>query len=161
MLDTAQKINSFLLHYCRMMMNDLPDERLAEQPAPGVNHPAWILGHLIYSADRASLMLGQPSSLSAEWNEKFAGQSKPTTVRAEYPSKDELMRRLDEGFARVRREIDAAAPEVFTQPFTRPGMKDALPTIKDALGFMLTGHLAVHLGQLSTWRRLIGLPPLF
>jgi hypothetical protein len=26
---------------------------------------------------------------------------------------------------------------------------------------MLSGHLGVHLGQLSSWRRMMGLPPLF
>ena len=40
-------------------------------------------------------------------------------------------------------------------------MKEGLPTIRDAVAFLLTGHLGVHLGQLSMWRRLLGLPPLF
>ena len=30
-----------------------------------------------------------------------------------------------------------------------------------AVAFLLTGHLGVHLGQLSTWRRMIGMPRLF
>jgi hypothetical protein len=33
--------------------------------------------------------------------------------------------------------------------------------VKDVLAFLLTGHPGVHLGQLSSWRRMIGLPPLF
>ena len=41
------------------------------------------------------------------------------------------------------------------------GAKDALPTLKDVVAFLLTAHLGVHLGQLSSWRRMIGLPPLF
>jgi hypothetical protein len=40
-------------------------------------------------------------------------------------------------------------------------MKDALPTAREAVAFLLTAHLADHLGQLSAWRRMIGLPPLF
>ena len=46
MLDTEIKINRFLMQYCRMLMADIADERMAEEPLPGVNHPAWILGHL-------------------------------------------------------------------------------------------------------------------
>src|SRR3954465_416435 len=29
-----------------LLVADLPDADLARQPAPGMNHPAWILGHL-------------------------------------------------------------------------------------------------------------------
>jgi len=40
-------------------------------------------------------------------------------------------------------------------------MKEMLPTVRDGVSFLLTGHLGVHLGQLSAWRRMVGLPPLF
>jgi hypothetical protein len=53
MLDTEIKINLFLTQYCGMLMADIADERMAEEPLPGVNHPAWILGHLAVSADLA------------------------------------------------------------------------------------------------------------
>src|SRR6516165_3095771 len=35
------KINQFLLGYSRLMTADIADERMADQPCPGVNHPAW------------------------------------------------------------------------------------------------------------------------
>jgi hypothetical protein len=39
--------------------------------------------------------------------------------------------------------------------------KDELPTVADLATFLLTGHMGVHLGQLSAWRRMIGLPAMF
>lgn len=36
MLDSEIKVNQFLLLYCRMLVADIPDERMAEQPLPGV-----------------------------------------------------------------------------------------------------------------------------
>jgi hypothetical protein len=33
--------------------------------------------------------------------------------------------------------------------------------LKELAAFILTGHIGVHLGQLSSWRRMIGLPPTF
>jgi hypothetical protein len=54
-----------------------------------------------------------------------------------------------------------ATPEQLAQPTANPRMKDALPTAREAVAFLLTAHLAGHLGQLSSWRRMIGLPPLF
>src|SRR5688500_6942528 len=53
MLETEVTVNRFLVGYCKMLVGDLDDERLAEQPLPGVNHPAWILGHLTVVAHRA------------------------------------------------------------------------------------------------------------
>jgi hypothetical protein len=54
MLDSELKVNQFLMHYCRRLVADVADERMAEQPLLGVNHPASILGHLAFSADRAT-----------------------------------------------------------------------------------------------------------
>ena len=53
MLETELKVNQFLLGYLRKLIGDIPDERTVEQPLPDVNHPAWILGHLAWSTDRA------------------------------------------------------------------------------------------------------------
>jgi hypothetical protein len=33
--------------------------------------------------------------------------------------------------------------------------------LEELIAFLITGHVGVHLGQLSSWRRMIGLPPLF
>jgi len=81
--------------------------------------------------------------------------------RQDYPSKGELLRAVEHGFDRLRQQVASAAPDQLSQPTTNPYTKELLPTVKDGVAFLLTGHLGVHLGQLSTWRRLIGLPPLF
>jgi hypothetical protein len=48
-LESELKVNLFLMQYCRMLVEDIADERMAEQPIAGVNHPAWVLGHLALS----------------------------------------------------------------------------------------------------------------
>ena len=63
MLDTAIQVNLFLMQYCRMLLAEITDERMTEQPMAGVNHPAWILGHLAWAADGALAMLGAPKLL--------------------------------------------------------------------------------------------------
>jgi DinB superfamily len=160
-LDSELKVNQFLLQYCRMLVGDVADERLAEQPLPGVNHPAWVLGHLTFSADRAAGLLGAEKELPAEWTTRFGPGSKPAPSRSDYPGKDELLRAVEQGFERLRRLAGAATAEQLGRPSTNPYTKDALPTVREAVAFLLTGHLGVHLGQLSAWRRMTGLPPLF
>jgi hypothetical protein len=161
MLDSELKINRFLMGYSRMLIGDIPDERMAEQPLPGVNHPAWILGHLAWSTDRGRWLLGLEPEFPSEWTATFGFGSKPSTSRGDYPSRDELIAAVERGFERLREQSAAATAEILGQPSPNPRTREHLPTVKDALAFLLTGHLGTHLGQLSMWRRMIGLPPLF
>lgn len=161
MLDTEIKVNQFLVGYCRMLLKDIADERMAEQPLPGVNHPAWILGHLAFSADGAIARLGGEKLLPPEWTSLFGPGSKVSSVRSDYPATDELVRAVEQGFEKARQLAQSATPEQLAAPTVNPAMKGALPTARDGVAFLLTGHLGVHLGQLSSWRRMIGLAPLF
>jgi hypothetical protein len=161
MFETECNVNRFLFGYAHMLVDELDDGRLCEQPVPGVNHPAWILGHLAYSGDGAVGVLGGQKTLSGDWTKKFGAGSKPASLRADYPSKDELLRILEERFATARELAAAASPEKVVLPNPNARLKDKLPAVRDAVTFLFTGHFALHLGQLSTWRRLIGIAPLF
>ena len=161
MLDSAIRVNLFLMQYCRMLLADIPDERMAEQPVAGVNHPGWILGHLALTADGALEKLGGQKALPADWATLFAPGSKPSAVRSIYPSKDELLRAVEQSYQQLRQRAATANPEQLARPTTNPRAKETLPTLKELLAFLLSGHVGVHLGQLSSWRRMIGLPPLF
>jgi hypothetical protein len=161
MLDNAIQVNLFLMQFCRTLVGDVADERLAEQPLAGVNHPAWILGHLAWAADGALAMLGAQRILPDEWKTLFASGSKPSASRAVYPSKDQLLRAVEEGYLQVRQKAASASPEQLSRPTTSPRAKEILPTFREMVAFLLTGHMGVHLGQLSSWRRMIGLPPMF
>ena len=87
--------------------------------------------------------------------------SQPSASRSDHPSKDELLRAVEQGFERRRQQAAAATPEQLARPTTNPYTEDALPTVRDGVAFLLTGHLGIYLGQLSMWRRMIGLPSLF
>jgi hypothetical protein len=161
MLDSELKVNRFLMGYARMLIGDIPDERMVEQPFPGVNHPAWNLGHLAWSTDRGRWLLGLEPEFPSEWTTLFGFGSKPTASRGDYPSRDELIGAVERGFERLREQVAAATPEQLETPSPNSRTKEALPTVQDGLVLLLTGHLGAHLGQLSMWRRMIGLPPLF
>jgi hypothetical protein len=161
MLDTAIHVNQFLMQYCRRLIAEIADERLTEQPQAGVNHPAWILGHLALTADGMLGRLGASKTLPEHWAALFGAGSKPTAVRQDYPSKDELVGALEERYTQLRDRAATAPVEQLAQPTTNPRAKDALPTLKEMVAFILTGHMGVHLGQLSAWRRATGLPPMF
>src|SRR6516225_560584 len=146
---------------CRSLLAEVPDERMTEQPMPGVNHPAWVLGHLAVVADGISEKLGGKKTLPTTWPALFASGSKPSATRSLYPSREELLRALEQRYEDLRQRAATASPEQLSQPTTSPRAKETLPTFKEFLAFLLTGHVGVHVGQLSSWRRMIGLPPLF
>ncbi len=163
MLETEIRINLFLVGYCRMLLAEIADERMTEQPLPGVNHPAWILGHLAFSADLAVSRLGGEKQLPVAWTSLFGQGSKVSANRSDYPSKDDLLKAVEQRFEKARQLAQGATREQLAVPSasTNPAMKAGLPTMREGVAFLLTAHLAVHLGQLSTWRRMIGLPHLF
>src|SRR4051812_36213437 len=102
MFESENRVNRFLLNYCRMLIADIPDDRMAEQPVPGVNHPAWILGHLAYSASGGSALLGAAKVFPAAWESLFLPGSKISASRSNYPSKEELVEAIDKGFEQLR-----------------------------------------------------------
>lgn len=161
MFENEIAVNHFLFGYVRSLVGDLIDERMAEQPVAGVNHPAWILGHLAYSGDVIVGLLGGTKTLTPEWNTRFNPGSKLTAVRSDYPKRDELMHVLEERFETARKLAAAATVEQVSAPTPNPRMKDKLPVVGNVITLLLTAHFGVHLGQLSAWRRMIGLPPLF
>ena len=161
MLESECNINRFLLGFARTLVAEVADERLTEQPLAGVNHPAWILGHLAYSGDGAVGVLGGQKTLTGDWTKRFGAGSKPSSLRADYQSKDELLHVLEERFDCARQMAATATPEKVAGSNPNPRLKEGLPTVRDAVALLLTGHLAFHLGQLSAWRRMIGLAPLF
>ena len=161
MFDTELAVNNLLVRYAGRLTADISDERMAEQPVPGVNHPAWILGHLTVTAEHGLSILGAIEQTTAGWGELFGPGSKPTTTRQDYPGKDDLLKIFQSRYEQLRQAAASASPEQLDQPSTNPLIREMLPTIQEALAFLMTGHLGVHAGQLSAWRRMIGLPPMF
>ena len=161
MFEADCQINRFLLGFARMLVAGVADERLVEQPLPGVNHPAWILGHLAYSADAAVGALGGTKTLARDWIVRFGPGSKLSALRTDYPAGEKLLRVVEERFDQARQLAAVVPPEQVARPNPNARLKEGLPTVRDAVAFLLTGHLGVHLGQLSAWRRMIGLPPMF
>src|SRR3954454_20235891 len=94
--------NAMLLGYADLLVADIDDSDFTAQPLPGMNHPAWILGHLAIAADGAIGLLGGEKLTSTEWATKFGRDSKPGANRSEYPSKEEIVRVFRESHARVR-----------------------------------------------------------
>lgn len=160
-MERELRLYDFLFGYAQRLTADLPDARFCEQPAEGVNHPAWLLGHLCISNDYVLGLLGKNPQCNGEWHDQFGAGSRPGAVREDFPSKEALWNRFRDGSAAVKLVAAEASPAVLARPnpLEVDGPQQGLPTLGDLVAHLMTTHLALHLGQLSAWRRMTGFPP--
>jgi hypothetical protein len=161
MFERESTVYSFLLGYGRRLVADIDDARFVDQPAPGVNHPAWLLGHLTIASDFGLRLLGRPRACPKAWHRDFGPGSEPKPDRSAYPSKEELTAALEAGHERVAEAVRTASAEDMALPHEIEFLRNGLPTKADLLSHLMTAHEAMHLGHLSNWRRQMGMPYLF
>jgi hypothetical protein len=164
-LELARCTYDMMLGYGQKLVADVPDDQMCAQPVPGriLNHPAFLLGHLAWVNDsRASALSGQTIGAAAkpEWKELFGMGAKPSADRARYPSKADLVKAFEEAHAHLGEAAAKATPDALAQPTPEP-MRARFPTVGHMLLGLMTAHFATHLGQLSAWRRAMGLPSVF
>ena len=159
MLTTAINVLRFLEGYGDMLVADVSPEDFCRQPLPGMNHPAWVFGHLAYASDRHGTLVGNDQRLG-DWQGMFAKGSATSDDPANYPSKDELLAAWKAANSRLIAAVEGASPERLATPNTYLP-NGLLPTLGDFLAYSMTGHTSSHLGQVSAWRRADGRPPLF
>lgn len=146
--------------YARRLVADVTDAQWCAQPANIPNHAAWVIGHLAQVADKATgnFTLGLERQFPPQWEELFHGKSHPTADRAAYPDKPALLAAYESGHARVAEALGKLDDSVLAKPTPHEGFGQRFPTIGVALLHTMVGHECVHLGQLSAWRRALGLP---
>ncbi len=76
----------------------------------------------------------------------------------DYLKKLDSMKAFDDSAARVIGELNKAAEAQFLASLPDKRYRDRLPTIGHAFAHILLSHFAVHLGQLTVWRRACGYP---
>jgi hypothetical protein len=158
MLERECTLYSFALRYCRLLVRDVPDGEFADQPMPGVIHPAWVLGHLAFAADGAALLLRASRACPREWRPLFGPGSAIVGDRQAYPGKDELLTAVVAGHSLVVDAAGRATPELLNAPQRGPFYLEDFPTVGDMVAHLMTTHACLHLGQLSAWRQMKGLP---
>ena len=125
------------------------------------NHPAFVYGHLSLYAPKILHQIGSPAPQVPEHFEiRFSKDA--TCVDDQdldlYPSMDEIVTFFLEGYRMVTGALRSTPDDVFQRPNPASGrMKDLFPTIGSVQTFYCGGHMMMHLGQVSAWRRMEGL----
>ena len=158
----AEVLNSYSLSldYLRRLIDDVPDDSLASQPAGVVNHPLWTIGHLVFSAQMIGGEIGLPWWLPEDWTQWYGTGSIPMAERREYPSKDSLLAQLEDAERRLRERLNALGDEAMLHPLPDVRYREMFPTIGHAIAHVLPAHTAAHVGQTIVWRKAMGFGPL-
>ena len=160
----------FSLNYAQQLLKDVPAERFARLAAPGgaavqSNHPAFVLGHLSTYAPRMIGQLGGDASAVAVPERIAAACSKDATCQDDphgtiYPPMEEVAAAYFNGYRAVQELLRRSPDSAFDKPNPAGGrFAELFPSLGSVHAFLVGGHMMMHLGQFSAWRRMEGLPP--
>ncbi|MBL8746680.1 MAG: DinB family protein [Phycisphaerae bacterium] len=146
--------------YGRRLVEDLSRDQWLGQPVPGrvMNHPAWIVSHLNVYAPIASAMLRR-KPFADPFDARYGQQSKVSLDASEYRPGEELLAEYSRLHDEALAALEASDAEVLAEANPLDRWRAVHPTVGDMLVTLMVKHESGHLGQLSAWRRAMGLPP--
>jgi len=157
MLDYIIHAADMNLHYGKVHLEDIPVDMFCAQPNGFINHPAWLVGHIVTSYAAAMGALGTPPNLPDGWDTLFGMDSSPHADAGRYPEKQELLKYYAENHLRLTVTLRNASPDSLEHPIQIPELKAHFKTAGDLAIAIMTTHEGIHLGQLGSWRCAIGM----
>lgn len=127
------------------------------------NHPAFVYGHLSLYAPKILHQIGAPAPQIPEGFELRFSKTAQCVDDPDldlYPAMDEIVTFFHEGHRMVTGALRSTPDDVLQRPNPAEGrMKELFPTIGSVQAFYCGGHMMMHLGQVSAWRRMEGHGP--
>ncbi len=161
MRSSTLRIYAMTLDRATRLVDDVPDERMAEIPFEGAKNPAWVLTHLCVASglllDCLSGTPGELGGVPGAWGEVSMPGSECRPDRSIYPSKDDLLATLRRLHSEVADRFGALSDDDLAADFPIEEYRSFFPTNADAAVYMMAHHEGYHLGQLTQWRRASGL----
>jgi hypothetical protein len=151
------------------LVRDVPANKFARLAAPGgvkieSNHPAFCLGHLaIYPARLAEAMgINLPGVTAPAGFVDLFSAGKPCLDDPEgtiYPKMETITKAYFDNYRGIVAAIETADPAAFDRPHPNEKMRERFPSVGMLAVFLVTSHVMMHLGQVSAWRRMMGMAP--
>ncbi len=126
------------------------------------NHPAFIIGHLSLYPSRVVTELGGDAGATAPTSGYESLFSAAATCvddpdASVYPAMEELTEKFYAAHATAIQTLRASDDALFTAENPNERMREKFATIGSMHAFYLGGHVMMHMGQLSAWRRAAGM----
>lgn len=145
--------------YAARLVGDLAPGQFLAQPVAGriLNHPAWVFSHLnIYTRICTAMLRAEPFAdpIDAKYGQKSECSLDPT----DYIPGPDLLASYGGLHAEAEHALTGAPDHVFAASNPLERWRAMNPTIGDMIVTLMVKHESAHLGQLSAWRRALGLP---
>ncbi len=148
---------NFNRDYANRLLADLSDEQMVVQPQPGMNHPAWTLSHLnAYHPVILQMLRGEKPEDPLD--HPFGQKSRPVADVSAYPSKQTLLEAFNRGHDEIAVALRDGGDAALMHPMPIERWKTRWDVVGKSLPYLMMYHESTHLGQLSAWRRVQGLP---
>ena len=115
------------------------------------------MGHLAVTGDFGRRLCGRKPICPKEWRPAFNPGSTPSTNAGDYPPMATLCATFREVYADLCDAALAADAATLAAPNSFEPTRKDYPTAGEFVQYMVTGHLAYHLGQLVAWRAAAGM----
>lgn len=154
---------SFTMNYARALLKDVKEDDFAKLPMPNFNHPAFVYGHLAVTANFMLELLGRDDAkIELPFDpEPYTPSATCVEQDGRYSDMDGIVSSCFAAHDAVLEVLPTIDPEVFAQANPVEGFSNMMPRIGDAITFMCCSHTMMHLGQVSMWRRAMGLGSCF
>ncbi len=153
--------------YAERLLKDLPESQFARFAEVGgqaieSNHPAFILGHLSLYPSRVVSELGGDAT-AIKPSSKFEALFSPSATCLDdpdgtlYPPMNEITEKFFAAHNAAIETLLASDDALFTAENPNERMRTRFSTLGAMHAFYLGGHMMIHMGQFSAWRRALGL----
>ena len=105
-------------------------------------------------------MIGVAPWLPDDFAQKYGTGSVPVSREGAYGSKARALTTLTDARDRITRAVERLAADQLERTFPDESLREVFPTVRHALVQVLVGHTSMHVGQITVWRRAMGLPPM-
>ena len=139
-------------------LSDFTDADLMKRPAPGANHPAWQLGHLITS--EFDMMEAIKPGVSPRLPAGFREQHAPEQSACDEPGRF-LSKELYLSLYRQQRRATLSILEMLTEEALNESAPLPFREWASTVGALINAagtHLMMHTGQFAVLRRKLGKP---
>jgi hypothetical protein len=149
---------AYCLDFLREQVADVAPADMVAQPCGIMNHPSWVIGHLTYSCQLLAEVFGVPNWLPNGWDKRFGTGSVPVADASMYETKENALSMLGDAQSRITQAVERLDDARLDEPFPDESYRAVFPTSRHAITKVLVAHAANHVGQLTVWRRAMGLP---
>jgi uncharacterized damage-inducible protein DinB len=163
-LDLVRERIVFARGYTLRLLEQTKADDWFRQPAAGVTHIAWQVGHLAMAQYRLALerirgpRADDEALVSQDFLRTFGIKSVPQADASLYPAASEIRTVFDRLHDRVLAELRMLKEEVLDEPVAKA---HSLARTKFDSLLWCAQHEGVHAGQIGLIRRQLGYPPIW